>query len=220
MWISLQNALFPTLLEGVWSEEEGFLHIKVKETLAILYCLQRVQAEAFNRSIIVRSDSLVAIAALKKGGSCRSLPLQRAVARLLDWCGEIRVHLMPRHIRGIHNVVADRLSRAEAQSTEWSLSEENFDWLRSQMNFEPQIDLFASQFNKKLPVYVSPYQDGMTPFTDAFTLDWTRWDQIYLFPPINVLSQVVAKLVEFPENQSIMIHLVAPRWPNATWFPS
>ena len=65
------------------------------------------------------------------------------------------------------NLVADQLSRSQQTlHTEWSLNPKIFRWL-SQIDFQPQIDLFATKFNHKLPQYVSPVPDPKALAVDA-----------------------------------------------------
>ena len=47
---------------------------------------------------------------------------------------------------------------------------------------KPLIDLFASQVKHKLPCYVTLYLHKGSVATDAMSLDWNRWDRVYLFP--------------------------------------
>ena len=60
-----------------------------------------------------------------------------------------------------------------------------------------QVDLFATPFNAKLRVFVSPFPHPRATETDALAQDWNRWKEIYLFPPHALLSKVLAKLQNF-----------------------
>ena len=65
------------------------------------------------------------------------------------------VYQTARHIPGRLNVVADKLSRlGQTIQTEWSLLPEVFQTICSKWH-QPQIDLFATRFNNKLPLYVT-----------------------------------------------------------------
>ena len=50
---------------------------------------------------------------------------------------------------------------------------------------------------------------------DALSLDWNQWNQIYLFPPFNLLMKVLNKLRSFKGTAA----LIAPYWPKSKWFP-
>ena len=80
------------------------------------------------------------------------------------------------------NVVADKLSRlGQTIQMEWSLLQEVFQAICNRW-YQPQIDLFATRFNNKLPLFVSPIPDPLTRAVDALSLSWEDLDA-YDFPP-------------------------------------
>ena len=72
----------------------------------------------------------------------------------------------------------------------------------------PNIDLFATRLNHRLPLHVSPIQDENALTNDAFTMNWNHI-HAYAFPPfhLNKIRQSQCRIV-----------LVAPLWPNRSWF--
>ena len=75
-----------------------------------------------------------------------------------------------RHIPGRLNVIADKLSRHnQVIQTEWSLSPQVFHLLCSKWA-RPQIDLFATRFNHRLPKFVSPVPDPAAWAVDVLSL--------------------------------------------------
>ena len=119
-----------------------------------------------------------------------------------------------RHIPGRLNVIADKLSRlGQTIQTEWSLLPEVFQQICNQWH-RPQIDLFATRFNHKLPQFVSPVPDSLAVAVDALTLPWDDLDA-YAFPPTAILGKVVQKLLDSPCKRLI---LIATGWPNMPWF--
>ena len=78
----------------------------------------------------------------------------------------------------------------------------------------PQVDLFATRFNNKLPQFVSPVPDPQAWAVDALSLSWDGLDP-YAFPPAAILGKVVEKLLDYPCSRII---LIAPGWPNMPWF--
>ena len=108
---------------------------------------------------------------------------------LLSWCHPRKIILRARHIPGRLNVIADKLSRHnQVIQTEWCLSQQVFNRLCSNWG-QPQIDLFATRFNHKLPKFVSPVPDSTAWAVDALSLSWSNLD-VYAFPPVSLLSQV------------------------------
>ena len=90
----------------------------------------------------------------------RSGPLCALLWRILTWCSRKQVTLKARHIPGRLNVVADKLSRlGQTIQTEWSLLPEVFRALCSRWH-QPQIDLFATRFNKLLLCVTSSRSHG------------------------------------------------------------
>ncbi len=51
--------------------------------------------------------------------------------------------------------------------------------------------------------------------TDALACSWPRGLRKYAFPPVSLLAQTLCKVREDEEQ----VLLVAPYWPNRTWFP-
>ena len=119
-----------------------------------------------------------------------------------------------RHILGRLNVIADKLSRHNQPiQKEWSFSQQVFNLLCSTWA-QPQVDLFATRFNHKLPKFVSPVPDPTAWAVDAMSLSWENLDA-YAFPPVSLLNQVIS--MEVDQGCHTMI-LIAPGWPNMPWF--
>ena len=113
------------------------------------------------------------------------------------------------------NVLADALSRSRGVvQTEWTLNRDVLQAVWDAWDLKPMVDLFATKFSKRLPVYVSPVPDPEAWGVDALSLDWNGLIA-YAFPPFPILSKVVRKArIERPQ-----LILVAPFWPAQTWFP-
>ncbi|KAL8585912.1 hypothetical protein ACOMHN_061073 [Nucella lapillus] len=80
--------------------------------------------------------------------------------------------------------------------------------------FKPQVDLFATRFNHRLPLYVSPVLDPTAWAIDALSIPWSNLLG-YALPPFPILGKVLRKA---REDLATLI-LVAPRWPAQGWFP-
>ena len=76
------------------------------------------------------------------------------------------------------------------------------------------MDLFTKLFNRKLPLYVSPFPDEEAMAVDALTISWDHMS-VYAFPPFAILQTVVTK---FEQSHRCEMILVAPYWPNQSWF--
>ena len=77
-----------------------------------------------------------------------------------------------------------------------------------------QVDLFALQLTYQLPNYMSWRPDPTAMATDAFTLDWTKF-QGYANPPWNMVGRVLTQV----RHQKARLVLMAPVWKSQAWYP-
>ena len=195
---------------GAWSLPESKLHINYLELKAVFLALKEFQDLCTHKMVLVATDNTTVVSYINKEGGMRLGLLWR----ILTWCTRKQVTLKARHIPGRLNVVADKLSRlGQTIQTEWSLLPEVFQAICSRWH-RPQVDLFATRFNNKLPLFVSPVPDPLATAVDALSLPWEDLDA-YAFPPAAILGKVVEKLQDTPCKRIIVI---APGWPNMPWF--
>ncbi len=71
----------------------------------------------------------------------------------------------------------------------------------------PEIDLFASPQNAKLPLFCSRFPTAGAWAVDALTLDWSHLDA-YAFLPF----PLVGRVVEMVAMTSCRLILIAPFW--------
>ena len=163
---------------------------------------------------LVATDNTTVVAYINKEGGMKLGSQCALLWRILSWCTRKQVTLKARHIPSRLNVIADELSRlGQTIQTEWSLHREVFKAICSWWH-QPQVDLFATRFNNKLPQFVSPVPDPQAWAVDALSLSWENLDP-YAFPPAAILGKVVEKLQDYPCSRII---LIAPGWPNMPWF--
>ena len=199
---------------GLWSTQESALHINLLELKAVLLALKQFERLCWNQTILVCSDNTTVVSYINKEGGMKSGSLCALLWRLLMWCNQRQIVLRARHIPGHLNVIADKLSRhGQVIQTEWSLLQEVFDQICRRWH-KPEVDLFATKFNRKLPRFVSPVPDLLAWKVDALSVPWQDLDA-YVFPPVAVLGKVVSKLMDQGFHRVI---LIAPGWPNMPWF--
>ena len=199
---------------GLWSLEESQLSINARELLAVLRGPLHFQSSLVGKTVSVFCDNSTAVAYLRKEGDTRSPFLNSLAQGILRWSESLSVRLAPQFIPGSLNVLADTLSRPhQLPHTEWSLNPEVFRSLRRQ--WLAQIDLFATSENHQCSIYFSPFRDPLASGTDAFLQSWDGL-QAYAFPPWSIIPKVLAKL---RESRVTDLTLVAPYWPQRTWFP-
>ena len=200
------------IARGTWSLPESKLHIHVNylELKAMFLALKEFHDLCVGKMVLIATDNTTVVSYINKEGGMRLGPLCALLWRILTWYTGKQVTLKARHIPGCLNVVADKLSRlGQTIQTEWS-------FLQTLCNrwHQPQIDLFATRFNNKLPLFVSPVLDPMATAVDALSLPWENLDAC-AFPPTAILGKVVEKLQDSPYQRLI---LIAPGWPNMPWF--
>ena len=142
--------------------------------------------------------------------------IHRFQIRLLPYtrCVRKQVTLKAQHIPDWLNVVADKLCKlGQTIQIEWSFFLEISKLICTRWH-QPQIDLFATRFNYKLPHFVSPVPDPLAWAVDALSLPWEDLDP-YAFPTVAILGKVVVKLQDYPCRRII---LIVPGWPNMPWF--
>ena len=202
------------IARGTWSLPESKLHINYLELKAVFLALKEFQKLCMGKMVLVATDNTTVVSYINKEGGMRSGPLCALLWRILTWCTGKQVTLKAQHIPGRLNVVADKLSRlGQTIQTEWSLLPEVFQALCSRWH-RPQIDLFATRFNNKVPLFVSLVPDPMATAVDALSLSWEDLDA-YAFPPTAILGKVVEKL---QDSQYRRLIIITPGWPNMTWF--
>ena len=203
----------PTTAAGLWTNTEKKLPIAVLEAKAVM---EGLRAFTWTKSqlIVVLSDSKSAVGAINKGGSTRSLNLHKVTKHIWKFKRIKRLQLKLKYIKGKHNIIADQLSRqGTAAPGEWSLSQEAFQRILD-MGHDPKVDLFATEWNHKLPVYCTLYKCAGTELREALSLDWNQWDEVYLFPPPLLMLKVLEK-ISHHQGKSL---LVFPAWGSRPWY--
>ena len=140
---------------GTWSLPESKLHINHLELKTVFLALKEFRTLCCNKTVLIATDNTTVVAYINKEVGMKSGSLCALLWRILSWCTRQQVTLRACYIPGRLNVIADKLSRlGQTIQTEWSLHPE----VCSRWH-QPQVDLFATRFNNKLPQFVSPVPD-------------------------------------------------------------
>ena len=185
-------------IRGVWTGSQTRLHINCLEMLAVEQTLRHTPVSLSGRHLQLHTDNMTVRSYLLKQGGTVSTILNRFTEMVWSRITKLNATLSVKHISGSLNVLADRLSRpGQVLAAEWELSQDTFQIL-SQVWMAPSIDLFATRYNAKLPLYVSPCPDNLAVYTDAMTLDWETLPQPmglpYCFPPFRLILAVLEKI--------------------------
>ena len=154
-------------------------------------------------------DNSTVVAYINKQGGTHSVEICALLWRIMSWCHRLKISLCTRHIPGCPNVITDYLARlTQNQSMEWSLHPQVFKRICKKW-FTPQVDLFATRLNHKLPLYVSPVPDQKAWNIDPLNISWSGL-VAYVYRPSALLLKVVQKVCQC----NCLLNLVAPGWPG------
>ena len=199
---------------GLWDSVQKHLHINILELLAVRLALQHFLPLVQGQPVMVMTDNTTVVAQLRNRGGTLSRPLYSHTAQLLLWADSHNISLVPHHILGKLNIMADCLSRRhQVLNSEWTLSLPVLHQVWRLWG-QPHVNIFATADNACLPTFVSPLSDPRAWRIDAFSFTWTGlW--IYLFPPFPLLPEVLRR-ISLTHCQAI---LIAPAWFFQPWFP-
>ncbi|CAG2205297.1 unnamed protein product [Mytilus edulis] len=146
-------------------------------------------------------------------GGTKSIDCNTISRQIWLFCKDNDIWLTCTHIAGKENL-ADKKSREFDDKLEWKLERSVFDQLCTLWQ-RPDIDLFASRLNFQLEYYCSWKPDPLSAFIDAFSINWSYFQFVYLFPPFSLLSRCIFKIREDGARGVV----IAPFWQTQTWFP-
>ena len=201
---------------GMWLPTESEHHINYLELLAAFFALQCFHSSLSGKHVKIMIDNTSAVFQINNMGTCHSEECNSLVVQIWEFCISHNIPwLTAAHIPGSSNVIADGESRHfHSQDTEWMLNSQLLTRALRTLNFQPEIDLFASRLNKQLPVFCSFRPDPEASFKTAFTISWAN-KKLYCFPPFSCISQVLQKIIQ---DQTTCV-VVVPDWPTQAWYP-
>ena len=183
------------------------------EMMAIRLALKQAITFIHHSCIMISTDNTTVVSYINKQGGTHSPNLSVEVWEILNCCLEHDIVIRVHHIPGKFNILADCLSRLDKPiKTEWALDQTVANSVFQMLKF-PNVDLFATRFNHKLPLYVSPVQDNKALVIDALSMDWNHL-HAYAFPPFILIPAVLEKI----QQHQCRIVLIAPFWPQQQWF--
>jgi len=205
---------------GCWSMEEAEQHINCLELKAAILALKaflkvglqppsKCQGNHPPRHILLEMDNTTAVAYVnmrREGTQSPSLSL--LALELWSFLLTKGSWVTARHLPAVLGVEADAASREFNMRTEWMLRKDVFQDIAHHF-YVPKVDLFASNLNHQLPLYVSRLPDPGASAVDAFQQDWSQWKR-FIHPPVVLLPQILRKV----RSDRATALLVAPDWPG------
>ncbi|KAK7099322.1 hypothetical protein V1264_018910 [Littorina saxatilis] len=199
---------------GTWPESQARSHINVLELEAVFLGLRSFFPAVVGKHVRLHTDNTTVAAYVNKQGGSRSQTLSVRTCQILRWCAQHQITLSAKFLPGRLNVLADALSRSSSVlHTEWTITHHALQRLWVQVE-KPVVDLFATRFSRRLPVFVSPFPDPEAWKTNALEINWSDLTA-YAFPPFQLLGRVLRKV----EMERPSLILVAPMWTSQHWFP-
>jgi len=110
---------------GLWTHSMATLHINVLELHAFWLGLKAFASMLGDSTVAIMCDNTSAIAYVKnQGGGTKSLVPSDLASQLCLWAEHRNMTLVPRHLPGHLNVIADQLNRKDQiLKSEWSLNQ-------------------------------------------------------------------------------------------------
>ena len=200
---------------GRWAIHEQNNHINALELMAIFLALKAFIAEIKGKHILIMCDNTTAVSYISNMGGIKSTECNKISRDIWLFCIQNSIWVSVSHISGKNNVRADLKSRKFNDQLEWKLNTKVFNKLCAIWQ-KPDIDLFASRLNYQIDKFCSWEPDPQATFINAFTIDWSCFEYIYVFPPFSVLNRCIRKI----KTDKASGLIIAPYWPTQIWFPS
>ena len=201
-------------VQGVWSEKERELHINVLETMGAVNVVEALLPRDTTAAHFI--DNTTAVAYVRNHGGTKSKGSCAQALEYWDIVLERNSWVIPSHIAGKDNVMADFFSRHTIAHHEFGLTYQVFQ-LVSRTFFLPEFDLFASSKMHVTRKWASYCWTSDATAGDAFLMK-TWPNRSYIFPPLPLLNEVVARLMKQEDLDFILLAPASSHNPPM-WFP-
>jgi hypothetical protein len=199
---------------GVWKETEQGWTSNHKELTAVEKGLRMFQAckeTKHLKNVLVKSDNTATVFDINRKKAC--LTLIKPLRSLLNFVRRAGMQIEARHIRGVNNTKADKLSRL-IPAADYAIRKEVLKRALRKVQFRINADLFASKENTKSRTFCTLGYSERAYARDAMTISWRRFKPL-LHPPIPMITRVLRKV----EEENIEAALIAPMWVSQVWSP-
>ena len=195
------GVILPYVIRDTWSGLDQYRSINERELLAITFFIHFMKSCLAGKHVVIHTDSEVVFFSLKRMGSLRSPRLMDLVRQFLSVCMSQAITFEVSHISGTLNVLADAGSRDKPSVTDNCLDPEtlSFCFRMADLRRSVAVDLCATRENTRCNHYVSPCADFGPKCVgwDVRVVDWCRFQQVYLFPPVTILLDLIPKIKAF-----------------------
>jgi hypothetical protein len=173
------------MMQGPWREKTPRTS-NFREMTAVLLGMQhfyKIRKIQPNSTVLLRSDNTATVFDINRMRAARTLiaPLKK----IMNFLSERKIHLIARHIPGINNGRADKLSRME-RSGDYAIRPAVLQEALTAMEAKIDIDLFANAHNKQCRRYVTVSRRAGAYAKDVFCMDWKSFRPL-IHPPIPLI---------------------------------
>ena len=195
---------------GLWNKRVSCMHSNFRELLAVYQTIRSLHHCLRDKHVQILSDNVTTVAYINhlKGNVPVMYNLMQTIWSTAQQHG---ITLSARHLAGLWNGEADRLSRISSPYN-WHLHPKVFKTLDTMWG-PHTVDRFAAQHNTHLSVYNSLYWDPETKGVDALAQgDWSSNN--FVNPPFWLLSRIMDKIKQEEAHATV----IAPLWEGQRWF--
>jgi hypothetical protein len=197
---------------GHWAPHEAQQSSNWREASALalgFFALRLHQLPRFT-VIRIRSDNTTTVSYIRRGGG-RFAHLAQVLEPVTRCALRRRFHLLPQHLPGEKNQIADRESRRAPERHDWTIDVPTMHLVHRVT--QPTLDAFASRLNHITERYCSAQPDPRALATDGLSVPWYG-ERVYAAPPIPLIPAVLAKALD----EQAAVALLTPDWPKQAWF--
>ncbi|KAA6365359.1 MAG: hypothetical protein EZS28_039114 [Streblomastix strix] len=210
----IYDNLIELIQHNYWIEKEAEMTSNAQEINAIyqeLHRFEQVLKKMQVRIVLIRSDNTIVVYDIRKWKAKEYLI--KGIRQVFYLVKRLQLQITTIHIKGKLNSTTDSLSRL-CRSGDYTPKDGMIQMICKTWNYKPQIDIFASQYNKLINNYVTvDLNDLETHFHNAFNYKWSKV-KLYSYTPIPVLNRVLQKMIL--DNAEEII--IPPIWSEQSWY--
>lgn len=194
----------------MWSQEESLKSSTWRELVAVHRVLVSLRHILANQHVKWFTDNQGVKSISAKGSMNREL--QDIAYSIFRICMSESIYLEMEWIPRSENEKSDYLSRI-VDYDDWGISFAILGMIQNRFG-ALEIDWFASNYNKKLPIFYSRFWNPSCAGIDAFAEFWGNHFGLFV-PPITVIYRVIKKMIV----DRVYGVIVLPCWKSAVFWP-
>ena len=198
---------------GLLPEVYQNVHINIQEMFGVWRVVSTFAVPISNQYVDIYIDSEVVYFCLLSGSS-RNVKINDLLKLLWRCCRVHNIRLIPHHIPGLLNQVADEISRITPTSYN-RLSDSAWNQI-ARSSPSPKfwnLDGMATRMDARAPRYISQFEGEGAMWVNLFSYKFLPSDRVYLYPPISMVGSVI----HFMKGQDCPWVVVVPQLMEVWW---